>query len=107
MCIDQPEHIVSRYYDFRRSLEFFSLNIQPSQVNYEKYRDHFLLSFKDVVKKTFDAMTQFAQSGWITGNTNDTHKSPFPALNVRRRNKPVAADTIFSNTPGVDDGSAC
>ncbi|KAL7579247.1 hypothetical protein ACA910_011406 [Epithemia clementina (nom. ined.)] len=32
-------------------------------------------------------------------------KSRFPALNVRRREEPVATDTIFSDTPAVDNGS--
>ena len=37
----------------------------------------------------------------------DTYTSPFPALNVQRRNEPVATDTVCSNTPAVDDGSTC
>ena len=31
-------------------------------------------------------------------------KSRNPALNIPRRHEPVAADTIFSDAPGVDSG---
>jgi hypothetical protein len=31
-------------------------------------------------------------------------KSPYPALNVHQRNKPVAADTVYSDTPAIDSG---
>ena len=35
-----------------------------------------------------------------------THlKSRFPALNVRRRNEPVATDTVWEDEPAIDDGS--
>ena len=33
------------------------------------------------------------------------YKSPFPALNVSRRNEAVATDTVFSDTPAIDNGS--
>ena len=33
--------------------------------------------------------------------------SPFPACNVHCRNKPLATDTIFSNTPAIDSGATC
>jgi len=34
-------------------------------------------------------------------------KSRFPDLNVHQRNEPVATDTIFLDTPAVDNGSTC
>ena len=30
------------------------------------------------------------------------YKSPFPACNVHQRNKPVATDTVYSNTPAIE-----
>jgi len=33
------------------------------------------------------------------------YKSLFPALNVHRRDEPVATDTIYSDTPAVDSGA--
>ena len=32
------------------------------------------------------------------------YKSPFPALNVTRRDEPVATDIVYSNTPAIDNG---
>ena len=34
-----------------------------------------------------------------------TYRSPFLALNVHRRNEAVATDTVFSDTPAVDNES--
>ncbi len=35
------------------------------------------------------------------------YKSPYPALNVQRRDEPVATDTVFSDTPSIDGGETC
>jgi len=32
------------------------------------------------------------------------YKSPFPTLNVHRRDELIATDTIYSDTPAVDSG---
>ena len=34
-------------------------------------------------------------------------KSRFPAFNVHRRHEAVATDTVFSNTPAIDNGATC
>jgi len=77
----------------------------PAPRTFEQYRDYFLRASTDVIKRTFDATTQFARSGWITGKIYDTHRAPFPALNVVRRNEGVATDTFYSDTPAIDDGA--
>ena len=77
----------------------------PTPRTYETYRDYFLRASSDVIKKTFDATTQFARSGWISGKIYDTHRAPFPALNVRRRNESVATDTFYSDTPAIENGA--
>ena len=33
------------------------------------------------------------------------YMSPNPALNVHRRSEPVATDTIYANTPAIDNGA--
>ena len=75
--------------------------------DYEDLRKYFLFSPLETVRKTFAATTQYARSGWITGHIYNTHQAPFPALNVACRHEPVATDTIYSDTPAVDDGSTC
>ena len=32
------------------------------------------------------------------------YKSPFPAMNVHRRNEPIATDTVYSDTPATGSG---
>ena len=68
---------------------------KPTPRDYSRYTKYFLDTTPEIVKHTFRAMTQYARSGWITGTTTQTHKSPFPALNVFRRNEAVATDTIY------------
>ena len=84
-----------------------STNIISSQKDYNKLKEYFLNVPIDVIARTFDATTQYAQSGWITGHIENTYKSPFPALNCRRRNESVATDTVYSDTPAIDNGSTC
>ena len=76
----------------------------PTPKNYDKYAAYFLDAPKEVIAKTFASTTQYARSGWLTGHLYNTHKAPFPALNVPRRNEPVATDTIFADTPSVWGG---
>ena len=48
--------------------------------------------------------TQYARLP--TGTTlKRTFKSPHPALNVTRRNEPVACDIVYADVPAIDDGS--
>jgi hypothetical protein len=35
------------------------------------------------------------------------YKSPFPALNVQRRDECVTKDTVDSNVPDIDGGETC
>jgi hypothetical protein len=60
------------------------------------------------IKKTFEQTTQYA-SRMPNGTILKKHyyKSPFPALNVQRRDEPVATDTVYSDTPAIDGGETC
>ena len=70
----------------------------PKPKRYRKFTPYFLFSNPDVIRKTFENTTQFARSGIIQGRITDTHRAPFPALNVHRRNEPVATDTVYADT---------
>ena len=73
---------------------------------YEKLRRFFEWIPAATIKDTFKCTTRWAQ---YTGSypLRKHFKSRFPALNVHQRNEPVATDTIFSDTPAVDNGSTC
>jgi hypothetical protein len=61
----------------------------------------------DVIKETFAWTTQMARMPMseTLKNLKNFFKSMYPALNVQRRNEPVATDTVYSDTPAIDDGS--
>ena len=73
--------------------------------DYEALRPFFLNASVDVIKRTFDATTQFARTNIGGLQLKKTYKTPFPACNIHRCNEAVATDTIYSDTPAVDDGS--
>jgi uncharacterized protein (DUF58 family) len=60
-------------------------------------------SLADTIKRTFAVTTQFAR-GRVSDTLKQHWRSRFPACNVKRRNEPVATDTVFSDTPAVDSG---
>jgi hypothetical protein len=73
---------------------------------YEKLRCFFGWIPAAIIKDTFQCTTRWVRySG--TYPLRKHFKSRFPALNVHRRNEPVATDTIFSATPAVDNGLTC
>ena len=57
-----------------------------------------------VIKKTFQSTTQYARTPAST-MLQKHYKAPFPALNVHRRDEPVATDTVYYNTPAIDNGA--
>ena len=80
------------------------VKVKTKEVNYEKYRPHFLHVPVEKIRKTFENTTQYATSVLAGKNYMQTHKSPFPALNVRRRHEPVATDTMTAATPAIGGG---
>jgi hypothetical protein len=74
--------------------------------DYEKLRPLFGWMNAKTVKKTFENTTQHARMPHAT-ILKKHYKSPYPALNVRRRDEPVATDTVFSDTPAIDGGETC
>jgi hypothetical protein len=72
--------------------------------NFDQLHPFFGWLSPDLIKKTFSHTTQYARLP--TGTTlKRTFKSPHPALNVTRRNEPVACDIVYANVPAIDDGS--
>jgi hypothetical protein len=58
----------------------------------------------DIIKETFARTTQYARLPSCT-LLKRSFKSANPALNVQRRNEPVACDIVYSDEPAIDDGS--
>ena len=75
--------------------------VQKQDPDYESLRPYFAFLPVDRIKKTFERTTQLARMPAGT-RLKWRFRSPYPALNVDRRNEPVATDTVFSDTPAVD-----
>jgi len=58
----------------------------------------------EVIQQTFAVTTQYAHLP-MTTLLKKQYKSPFPALNVHRRDELVAMDTIYSDAPDIDSGA--
>jgi len=75
-------------------------------VDYRRLRPFFGWISVNTIKRTFEHITRYARYSGSDPLRNH-FKSRFPALNIHRRNEPVATDTIFADTPAVDNGSTC
>ena len=70
----------------------------------EALRPYFGWISPKLIQQTLDQTTQFARIP--TGNhLKRFYKSPNPALNVHRRDEPVACDIVYSDTPAIDNGA--
>jgi hypothetical protein len=87
-------------------LEAYERKITPTEPDYEALRPNFAWQSTDTIKKTFKATTQYAHIPMST-HLRKHYKSPNPAMNVHRRDEDIATDTVFSDTPAIDDGSMC
>ena len=86
------------------TLESGASFVKEKPPDLEPLRPKFGWAPLDVIAKTLQATTQFAR---LDHRIPMRHhfKSRFPALNVHRRNEPVATDTIYSDTPDIESGS--
>jgi hypothetical protein len=74
--------------------------------DYDKLRPLFGWMNTKTIKKTFEQTTQYARmpNGTIL---KKHYKSPFPALNVQRRDETIATDTVDLDTPAIDGDETC
>ena len=85
------------------STQTFKHQIKSEIPDFDKYRPYFGWVNVDTIKETFKHTTQWGVS--VTTFPMKRHlKSRNPALIIPRRHEPVAADTVYSDTPAVDIG---
>ena len=83
---------------------FHNHEITKVNDNYESLRPFLGWAPIEAVKNTMEATTRYAREPQQT-YLKKHFKSRFPALNVPRRNEPVATDTIYSDTPAIGSGA--
>ena len=60
----------------------------------------------NLIKNNFQLSTQHDRTP-DSSFLKKTYHSPFLAFNAKHRYEPVATDSVYSDTPAVDDGSTC
>ena len=85
----------------------YKMHILNKEPNYEALLPNFGWALIKAIKKTFQVSTQHAVEPPDQFYMHNILKSANPALNIPRRNEAVATDTVFSNTPAIDNGSTC
>ena len=81
-----------------------NVTINPKSPDFALLRPFFAWAATDTIKRTFDVTTRWARATKQVPFRKH-FKSRFPALNIHRRREPVATDTIYSDTPAIDNGA--
>jgi len=84
--------------------ESYAHEINKWAPDYQALMPMFGWLLADVIKQTFEVTTQYACLPMST-LLKKQYKSPFPALNVHRRDEPVSTDTIYFDAMAVDSGA--
>ena len=77
----------------------------PQEPDWNALRPFFAWTSPSSIKDTFNVTTRHGTAPHIQDYIKKHFKSRNPVFNIPRRSEAVATDTIFSDTPDVDDGS--
>ena len=76
----------------------------PAEEDCKSRRPYFGWQFDQVIKDTFQVTSRFGDAIPQHDYLKKHFKSRNPVFNIPRRNEPVATDTIFSDTPAINNG---
>ena len=77
----------------------------PQEPDWNALRPFFAWTSPSSIKDTFNVTTRHGTAPHTQDYIKKHFKSRNPVFNITRRSEAVATDTIFSDTPAVDDGS--
>ena len=77
----------------------------PQEPDWHALRPFFAWPSPSSIKDTFNVTTRHGTAPHTQDYIKKHFKSRNPVFNIPRRSEAVATDTIFSDTPAVDDGS--
>ena len=77
----------------------------PQEPDWNALRPFFAWTSPSSIKDTFNVTTRHGTAPHTQDYIKKHFKSQNPVFNIPRRSEAVATDTIFSDTPAVDDGS--
>ena len=76
-----------------------------AEQDWKSFRCYFGWQFEQVIQDTYKVAYRFGGTIPHHDYLKKHFKSRNPVFNIPRRNEPVATDTIFSDTPAINDGS--
>ena len=77
----------------------------PAEEDWKSLRPYFGWQSEQVIKNTYQVTSRFGGTIPQHDYLKKHFKSRNPVFNISKRNEAVATDTIFSDTPGINDGS--
>ena len=77
----------------------------PAEEDWKTLRPYFGWQSEQVIKNTYNVTSRFGGTIPQHDYLKKHFKSRNPVFNIPRRNEAVATDTIFSDTPAINDGS--
>ena len=77
----------------------------PAEEDWKSLRPYFGWQSEQIIKDTYKVTSRFGGTIPQHDYLKKHFKSRNPVFNFPRRNEPVATDTIFSDTPAINDGS--
>ena len=106
---DQPfgDPMLDAYGDFNERI-IATLNLHqssPQEPDWNALRPFFAWTSPSSIKDTFNVTTRHGTAPHTQNNIKKHFKSRNFVFNIPRHSEAVATDTIFSDTPAVDDGS--
>ena len=87
-----------------RTLNTREIKVKKKELDYGSLKPYFDWLSSKVTKKMVNLTMQYARTPTST-ILKKKFKSPFLVFNVKHRYESVATDTIYGNTPAIDDGS--
>ena len=92
----------------QKSHQVFTANLHqssPQEPDWNTLRPFFAWTSPSSIKDTFNVTTRYGTAPHTQDYIKKHFKSRNPVFNIPRCSEAVATDTIFSDTPAVDDGS--
>ena len=103
--MDAPPEDCGSYTEISSVLTANLHHSSPQEPDWNALRPFFASTSPSSIKDTFNVTTRHGTAPHTQDYIKKHFKSRNPVFNIPRRSEAVATDTIFSDTPAVDDGS--
>ena len=105
ILLDAPPGDCGSYTEISSVLTANLHHSSPQEPDWNALRPFFAWTSPSSIKDTFNVTTRHGTAPHTQDYIKKHFKSRNPVFNIPRRSEAVATDTLFSDTPAVDDGS--